>query len=71
MEKKTFTLFWLTGDSELVKGYDIAHAITSAGYGAGAMGALDFHAPGDQKKDYTWDPIKKTWKSNNIQTINK
>jgi flavin-binding protein dodecin len=43
MKKKTFKLHWLTGQSEVVNGYDIADAFSKAGYGAGAVRALDWY----------------------------
>tara|TARA_R110000868_G_scaffold106717_1_gene292469 strand:- start:16 stop:222 length:207 start_codon:yes stop_codon:yes gene_type:complete len=50
---KQFTLFWLIGKKEVISGNDIAHAMNSAGYGAGALRALDFHSEGDCN-DYEW-----------------
>ena len=43
---KTYTLFWLSGESEIVKGNNLAEAMTLSGYGAGALGALDFYSQG-------------------------
>lgn len=43
MKFKTFRLIWLNGKSEIVKGTSIADAFTRAGYGAGALGALDYY----------------------------
>lgn len=40
---KTFKLFWLDGKEEIVKGTDIANAMNKAGYGAGALAALDYY----------------------------
>jgi hypothetical protein len=42
MEKKKFTLYWLDGETEEVEGYDIADAFRRAGYGGGALSALDY-----------------------------
>lgn len=61
MEK--FSLFWLTGAAEVVQGTDIADALTSAGYGAGAVAALDFHSKGDITEDYVWDKGRRKWVS--------
>jgi hypothetical protein len=58
---KTFTLFWLTGDSELVTGNTPEQAMTLAGYSNGAVKALDFYAPGDMRNCYYWDNAKRTW----------
>lgn len=43
MKIKTFILHWLNGKTEEVKGTTIADAFTNAGYGAGALGALDYY----------------------------
>lgn len=56
----TFTLFWLDGKREVVHGGDIASAMTKAGYGNGALRALDFHAKGDNDK-YKWNSVKLEW----------
>jgi hypothetical protein len=58
---KTFTLFWLTGKSEIVEGNDIAQAMTLAGYSNGAVRALDFYAKGDQRDRYAFDSGAKSW----------
>ena len=50
---KTFTLYWRGGTKETVTGNDIADAMNRAGYGGGALRALDFHASGDNN-DYEW-----------------
>ena len=39
---KEFKLHWLGGDTETVNGSTIADAFMRAGYGGGAMGALDW-----------------------------
>jgi hypothetical protein len=40
---KTFILHWLNGKKEEVKGLDIADAFRKAGYGGGAIRALDWY----------------------------
>ncbi len=45
-----FTLFWEDGKREIVKGGDITDAVNRAGYGGGAMAALDFYDHGDNKE---------------------
>lgn len=59
--EKKFTLFWMGGKREVVVGADISDAFTKAGYGSGAMAALNFHATGDNN-EYKWDAKKKVWK---------
>jgi len=57
---KTFTLFWRTGDRNVVQGRNVAEAMTLAGFGAGSLPALDFHAEGDCDH-YAWDAAKHSW----------
>jgi len=38
----TYKLYWLDGKEEIVKGDTIAQAFTLAGYGQGALAALDY-----------------------------
>ena len=40
---KKFKLFWLDGVTEIISGNSIAEAFTNAGYGAGALAALDYY----------------------------
>ena len=40
---KKFRLHWLSGRTEEITGTSIADAFTKAGYGAGAMRALDWY----------------------------
>ena len=57
----TYTLFWLTGKSEIVKGNSPAEAMTLAGYSQGAVGALDFYGNGDIRNEYIWDSETRNW----------
>ena len=61
MEEKIFTLFWLTGKTQIVKGYDPASAMNNAGIGAGALRALDFYSEGDIQKEWIWDKEVRNW----------
>jgi hypothetical protein len=63
---KEYTLFWLTGQSEIVKGNAPHEAMNSAGYGGGAVRALDFYSEGDKRKEYQWDKEKRTWQSKKL-----
>lgn len=54
---KQFTLYWLDGLREIITGTSIADAFNRAGYGAGALRALDFYAEGIDT-GYTWDGSK-------------
>ena len=40
-----FKLYWLTGKTEIIEGETISQAFTHAGYGAGAIKALDWYEP--------------------------
>lgn len=62
-EQKTYTLFWLTGKSELVKGNDPAQAMTLAGYSNGAVRALDFFGEGDIRNHWEWNRDQHQWRS--------
>lgn len=63
MEK--FTLYWRDGKREVVEGYDCADAMTRAGYGGGAVRALDFYATGDCDR-YWWDGEGREWHNKEI-----
>jgi len=41
--KKKFRLHWLHGKTEIIEGNDITDAFNKAGYGAGALRALDYY----------------------------
>ena len=61
-DERVFTLYWLTGAVQTVTGPDISTAMNNAGYGAGALGALDFHAEGTPDPDYYWNSDKHSWR---------
>lgn len=63
MSERTFTLFWKDGKKEEVKGDTIASAFNNAGYGRGAMAALDFFKDGETTEEWVWDPAVKDWVS--------
>jgi hypothetical protein len=62
-DKKTFRLYWLTGETETVSGSTVADAMNKAGYGGGAVSALDFYKEGEEST-YHWDAAKKNWAQN-------
>ena len=64
--EKEFTLFWLTGKSEIVKGNKPNEAMMNAGYGGGAVRALDFYAEGDKRDEYVWNKERHSWISKKI-----
>ena len=57
---KKFTLYWLGGKCEKVEGSSIADACNRAGYGAGAIRALDFYDETHTQR-YTYDLNNKKW----------
>ena len=40
---KKFKLYWLDGKTEIIEGENIGNAFARAGYGAGALNALDWY----------------------------
>lgn len=56
-----YNLYWLTGSKETVEGENIQDAIMLAGYGNGALRALDFYVNVKTDKGYKWDTVKKSW----------
>lgn len=50
---KTFTIYWLDGKKEFLQGNSISNAFNSAGYGAGALQAVDFYTEGEDDS-YEW-----------------
>lgn len=58
---KTYTLFWLTGDTQLVEGNSPHEAMNNAGIGSGALRALDFWAEGDKTREYLWNKTTRSW----------
>jgi hypothetical protein len=58
-----YTIFWLDGKCEVLEGNNLEDAFSKAGYGAGAVRAIDFTGKGDISKDYEWDSDSKDWVS--------
>ena len=48
MRTKIFIIHWLDGKVEEISGDNIADAFNKAGYGAGAVAAIDYY---EEKKD--------------------
>jgi hypothetical protein len=57
---KTFTVYWRDGKKEVLKGRTFADALNQAGYGQGALPALDFYDDVGTFK-YTWNETTKHW----------
>jgi hypothetical protein len=60
MSVKQFTLYWLDGKHQVVTGETIEQAFTTAGYGAGALKAVDFYIDGDNH-EYDWNKEQRSW----------
>ena len=59
-EEVYFTIYWLSGDREVMKGLSIEDAFRKAGYGGGAVNAIDCYKEGVDD-GYRWDIDAKTW----------
>ncbi len=68
---KIYTIFWLTGETQLVKGDKPHEAMNNAGIGAGALRAIDFYAEGDKRSEYEWEKNKRKWKKVEEQPSNQ
>ena len=55
---KKYTFFWLHGDRNVYEGENPTDALNKAGFGQGAIQALDFFAEGDNK-EYIYDKDEK------------
>ena len=60
MADNKYTLYWKTGDREVVEGPTPAKAMTLAGYSGGAVAALDFYVNGDAH-GYRWNKVRRYW----------
>lgn len=56
-----WSLYWRTGDRQIVEGPDIATAMNNAGIGAGALSALDFYKEGAEDHGYRWSSDDRRW----------
>lgn len=56
-----WSLYWLTGERQIVEGPDIVAAINRAGIGAGALAALDFYKKGAEDHGYRWAADDRRW----------
>lgn len=57
--EKEFTLYWIGGKREVIKGNTIEDAFTKAGYSAGAVRAVDFYSNGNNTE---YEYINGDWK---------
>lgn len=59
----TYTIFWLTGEAQIVTGDTPSDAMNNAGIGQGALRAIDFYSEGDKRSEYTWNKNSRSWDS--------
>lgn len=57
MNGERYTTFWA---ESVIQGRTIAEAFMLAGYGGGALRALDFYSSGDDR-NYRWVPESREW----------
>lgn len=57
-----FTFFWKTGHREVLEGNNVRDAFLGAGYGGGALGAVDFWDHGDSQA-YLWNKATRSWEA--------
>ena len=58
-----YTVYWLDGKKSTLstaEGSSIATAFQEAGYGNGAVRAVDFYVNG-KDDSYDWDSVKREW----------
>ena len=56
-----WTLYWRTGERQVVEGEQIHTAMNNAGIGAGALAALDFYKEGAEDHGYRWSANDRSW----------
>lgn len=59
-EPNIYTVYWLDGTREVIRGTDIANAFANAGYVDGSLRAMDMWRWGNDT-DYAWDRAKRIW----------
>jgi hypothetical protein len=55
-----YTFYWRTGKREVLEGNTPETALNNAGFGQGAVRALDFWAH-DDNNDYVWNAETREW----------
>ena len=61
------TLYWLDGMKEEAYGDNVIDAVTRAGYGGGAIRALDFYSDDTDQDEYVYNKTKKEWQNPKLQ----
>ena len=62
MKKNLYRFYWLDGTTTVWEGYAPEEALTKAGYGAGAVRALDFYETNEPEQNYFWNTEEKIWR---------
>lgn len=60
---KEYVIFWLSGTKTKCEGTSEADAFRRAGYGGGALAAVDFIALSDDENDYEFDKETHSWRN--------
>lgn len=60
MKYTEYTFYWRDGKRDVYPGNTPDEALNNAGFGAGALRALDFWARGDNK-EYQWNDTTREW----------
>jgi len=60
-ENKTFYIYWRDGKKQKMQGRDIADAFSKAGFGGGAINAVDFYKEGVD--NYEWNKETHNWEA--------
>lgn len=55
-----FTIYWLDGRKSVIEGETVHQAFSAAGYGGGAVRAVDWYENG-VNDDYVWNKETKQW----------
>jgi hypothetical protein len=61
MNENQYTFFWRDGTAEVFSGETASNALRKAGYGRGALNALDFYDSGDTRKERMFDKVNRKW----------
>ena len=56
----TYIVYWRDGKWSLLQGGSLSHALTEAGYGHGALAALDFYEE-RETPSYKWNKDSREW----------
>ena len=69
MSLRRYVIFWLDGKKTDIEGNDERDAFTRAGYGSGAVRAVDFISYKETENNYSWDKERHSWVNNTFAKI--